>query len=298
MYRADSKLLLVCAAVSAGFCCAAAVPAGALPLAYEGFDYPDGTDVSGQTGGSGFSTAWSTSVGDIVRAGSLGYTDALGNVLPTSGGHGYFEGSTGTAQPNRTLPLVRGDDGTTSWFSFVGQRLGAKDGDPPSYRRGANISLFNSTLAASTEQLAIGEGTGRAEDTWSLIPDGGAGNTQASQVPFDQPSFIVVRIDHLAGNDNAYLFVNPVLGVEPNIATANATSIGSFDYSFNRIRPFAGNTTTAGVFAEIQLDEIRVGETYADVAPVPEPAGLTLLGLGALSLARRRRPPDPLISDL
>ncbi|MGB7161527.1 MAG: hypothetical protein WBD40_25940 [Tepidisphaeraceae bacterium] len=39
----------------------------------------------------------------------------------------------------------------------------------------------------------------------------------------------------------------------------------------------------------ITVDELRIGTTWADVAPVPEPAALSLVGLGFLALPARRR---------
>jgi len=282
-----AKLSAIAGAICAALLCGH--NANADLIAYEGFDYPDGADLSGQFGGTGFGAAWTATSGDTAVAASLQYIDAMGNVLASSGNHGHYTGAGGTSSPFRDLPIIRGDDGTTSWVSFVGQRLGDKIGDPPHYLRGTNISLFNRTLPASTEQLAIGQGTGRTEDTWSFIPDGAAASTVASDDPFDVLSLVVVRIDHLPGNDNAYMFVNPILGVEPDIANADAVSLGAFDYSFNSVRPFAGNTQAANGTGEIQLDEIRIGTTYNDVTPVPEPAQLTVLALGALALKRRRR---------
>jgi hypothetical protein len=47
---------------------------------------------------------------------------------------------------------------------------------------------------------------------------------------------------------------------------------------------FFSSDQTAGI-----LDEIRVGASYADVSPIPEPSAALFGGLGALLLLRRRR---------
>jgi hypothetical protein len=54
------------------------------------------------------------------------------------------------------------------------------------------------------------------------------------------------------------------------------------DGSFNTL--FFSADQAVGV-----LDEIRIGATYADVTPVPEPTTTALLGLGGLALILRRR---------
>ena len=60
-------------------------------------------------------------------------------------------------------------------------------------------------------------------------------------------NFVVLRIDHIAGaaNDNAYLFVNPALNVEPAVNNAGASSTNGFDFSFNQLRIFAGGQSSA-----------------------------------------------------
>ena len=122
------------------------------------------------------------------------------------------------------------------------------------------------------------------------MPDGFALASRPSAVPIDRLSLVVVRIDHHAGNDNAYLFVNPTLGVEPEISTADATSLGIYDFSFNQVRPFANQGIPNVPDAEISIDELRIGTSYADVTPiVPEPAALTLVGLGVVGSIRRGR---------
>jgi len=114
-------------------------------------------------------------------------------------------------------------------------------------------------------------------------------------------NFYVMRIDHLgtsADGDDVRIWMNPRLDQTPSnsnvslayihadiMAAATTQAVAAYtaypaqgtpaggtadtsvgDQSFNRIRLFAGNAN-ASPFAELKIDEIRVGSTYADVAP-------------------------------
>ena len=87
-------------------------------------------------------------------------------------------------------------------------------------------------------------------------------------------------------------FVNPPLDAEP--ATPSAIVIDTRDVAavmsdLNRFRPFGGNQTANGA-GILNLDELRVGSTYADVTPfIPEPGSATLAACAAVGLLRRRR---------
>ncbi len=143
-----------------------------------------------------------------------------------------------------------------------------------------------------------------------------------SEAKFAQIGLVVMRIDHVAGdanaattggsfggNDNVYLWMNPILSSTPSdaspsikhisvdiVAAANApvaiggvvTPVAPFngnptvtgsgsggELDFNRIRLFAGNIAGTTPFAQLLFDEIRIGETFADVTPfVPVVTGL------------------------
>jgi hypothetical protein len=116
-----------------------------------------------------------------------------------------------------------------------------------------------------------------------------------------------MRIDHrgaaldnetgqmAADLDDVYLWINPDPTVEPNIADANAMVLNgddnAYDYSgLDFVRPFIGNTSGAGNFGILAVDELRIGTTFADMTAVPEPASVVMLlvaGLG-LGVVRRR----------
>ena len=227
--------------------------------------------------------------------GSLGYTDTAGNKLVTSGDSSYFSGAAGTISAFRQLSGARGADGTTTWFSFMGYRLGTTTNATANiYPRAANVSLY--TGPGTTERLATGNSSGAASNLWALIPQGSLGNIRTSTVSFAQITLAVLRIDHKAGNDDAYLFLNPTLGIEPSLSSAAAFSTNAFDFSFDNVRPFAGGVDTGNrrPYAELVVDEIRFGTTYADVTPfvgVPEPSviALSVAGVALFGWRRKRR---------
>ena len=248
-------------------------------LAYEPFTNAPGAVIIGSGDGFGFNDVWqsNSSQGTATNTGyGLSYTDSANNTLITVGGAGVFQGFTSannSMQPIRLFNFSRGTngvDGTTTWISFLVARQGPTGtlaGNP--YGRGANVPHDLNTGAL--QKLAVGNGSGATSNTLALIPQGSGANIKgATNVFGGVTNFVVVRIDHIAGaaNDNAYLFVNPPLYVEPALSSAGAVSINGFDFSFDRLRVFAGGQSSASQpYAEMVLDEYRIGETYADVAP-------------------------------
>src|ERR1051325_757494 len=257
------------------------LPARAGLLAYEPFTNAPGTAVVGSSGGLGFNGAWqaNSSVGVATNTGyALGYTDSASNTLVTAGGAAFFQGgTTGTSgnsmQPIRLFNFARGTngaDGVTTWISFLVFRTGPTGtlaGNP--YGRGANLP--HDINSGAIQKLAIGNSSGALSNTVGIIPTGSGGNLKGSINQFGGvTNFVVVRIDHVTGaaNDRAYLFVNPLLSTEPSTNAPGAMSTNAFDFSFDRLRVFAGGQTSADQpYVEMVVDEYRIGETFADVAP-------------------------------
>ena len=251
-------------------------------LAYEPFTNAVGTALIGSGAGAGFNGVWqgNSSIGAATNTGfALSYTDAASNTLVTAGGSGFFQGgTTGTSgnsmQPIRLFNFSRGTNGSgdgTTWISFLVFRTGPTGTLAGNlYGRGANVPHDINTGAL--QKLAIGNGSNAGSNTVALIPVGSGANIKgATNIFGGVTNFVVVRIDHVNGatNDNAYLFVNPSLAAEPSTNSAGAISTNAFDYSFDRVRVFAGGQSSAAQpYAELILDEYRVGETFADVAPI------------------------------
>jgi hypothetical protein len=261
-------------------------PAQAQALAYEGFAYPAGTTLTtNETGGTGWSGGWipdvETPTNNVVQANGLEY-GVGGLALVTTPGNLFVTATTNnlpTGGDVRAFRILAGgvrNTGTT-WASFIAQRMGptvTNTGTPANpYPRAANVSF----LEGGREAFAIGSGSGLVSNYWSILPAGSVGNAgveQRSTTALNQQVFIVLRVDHIgdpaATNDNLYMWVNPDLGSTPDISTANARSIGSFNFSFDRLRPFAGGVDTGNnrPYAELTVDELRVGTTFRSVAPI------------------------------
>jgi len=99
-------------------------------------------------------------------------------------------------------------------------------------------------------------------------------------------------------NDTASLWINPIDLGQPNAPgaslTASTTGINNDVQSFSSFvwKPQGGAGSTQ-IPASLIVDEIRVGNSWAEVTPVPEPhtLGMALLGAAGLlhSLRKRRR---------
>lgn len=276
----------------AGLTCLLAIQpiAQAALIAYEGFTNAPG-DIVGMDGGIGWAEPWNTNSNpggaSEVVAGSLTYTDTLGNTLTVAGNKFYNHGLSGNAQPGRNMSTLLGatnlTENTTVWLSFLGQRIGARGpGTANSYERGANLSLFHTNDADLflLERLNVGENSGTSgaftNDVWHFTepnPTYRAFTTNS----ITNVSLVVLRIDFLTNdvesanitNDNIYIWINPTLGVEPSTNNAATNGIANgHDLAFNRVRFFAGAANGGSTApAEWFCDEVRIGNTYADVTP-------------------------------
>jgi hypothetical protein len=132
--------------------------------------------------------------------------------------------------------------------------------------------------AGQPQRLAIGNPSSVVNNEWSIFAEGSDANNAQSGTTFDTLAWAVMLINHHGDNtvaDDAYLWINPdPTGAEPTIGTADASLVGLFDYSgVDSIRPFMGQERTEATFlqphAEMLVDEIRIGTTWADLSSEP-----------------------------
>jgi hypothetical protein len=262
--------------------------AHAAVLAYEGFDYTPGSQITGQSGGTGWGGSWIQQADaggtEIISTGSLasvnsGYNAAsAGNSATLNAGHrvarlldtsaggtfgaaGYLDGSSNI-----------GADGTSLYLSFTLSETSGNNG-------GYYEVVFNRDDLGDGGRIA-GVGDDLRFGTINL-------RTAGDQTPImnrdTNVNLFVLRIDYAAGNDTVSVWANPTgstLGA-PGLQVQNS------DMSFDGISFAAFNDSNS-----IHVDELRFGTTADSVLPVPEPSALALLGLGAgaaLTARRRRR---------
>ena len=262
---------IVLGAIAAATIFTTAINARAGLLAYESFNYAAGSALPGSNGGTGFSGAYDGNAftGPTVSAPGDTYTDGNGSRLAVAGNAGNYVGGNNGAF--RGLSNVPTTVGTSLYVSFLMQLNTSTN-----Y---AGLSLFT---GESTENLFLGRPGGSATfgiDTKSGTTVGAAGATPTTL------SLLVYRLDFAATSANISLYVNPTLGTEPLAASVTATKTAALTFDTIRIQSGVDNGT---------IDEIRFGNTFADVTPIaaPEPASLVLVllgGAGMFGVLRCRR---------
>ena len=240
-------------------------------IAYEPFNYTAGSSLNGQAANSlGFTGTWSGGTATI-NSGSLTYGS-----LATSG-NSLAGGATEGTQLDLTTP-VSATVGNPLWISFLMQTPSASD-----VTTGwGGLVLYRSSSDSVFTYPFIGYAN---SGVFVLQTQGGENDVNGPSVSGNTTYLMVLEdVANSSGPDTLKLWVDPTPGVSSPAGSPTIT-----DSLIGPIGDIYGLGTNDG--APTSYDEFRVGTTYADVTPVPEPAALGLLGIGAaglLMLNRRR----------
>ncbi len=254
-------------------------------IAYDGFStpgtYTDGTTIlTPGSGGTGWVDHWTVSgtpTGQFAGTTS-GLSYSNGGALTTTAGAAVDTSGTLNAQMLRHFSDgTPYSNGTTLYFSFLTERTSS-----------VTASFLNFRLLGGTSDStrAYFQNTTSGADSFSIYDQANAqlGSSFGSGLE-NTTFFVVLRLDLAAGaTDTLSVWLNPALNAPLGIASASGTlNVDTNDIS--GIRLTAGNSVT-GLF-----DEIRVGTSFADVSPIPEPATWALMAasLTALMVFGRRR---------
>ena len=219
-------------------------------MTYEGFDLAAGEDALANTSGAssfGWSGVWTNTTVDIASGLTYGQLQTVeGAARLDTAGSGAHRGLGATINTG------------TTWLSVI-----MVVSNPASY---AGLSLYNNF---GNERFFLGDtdsGTNWGIHSPGLTP------AYLSSSNTLKPSFLVMRIEWSAGpanSENVYLWINPALDAEPVTASCALAILGT---NFNpggsgehltRMRIQQGSAGDNTI-----IDEIRIGRTWSDVAPV------------------------------
>jgi hypothetical protein len=235
------------------------------PTVTESFDYPDSTDILAQSGGTGWTNAWTTFGGNgsiTTVNGSLSYPG-----INSSGGKLYFVNPNDTAATTtveyRQLasPIITG---TTTYFRLLAQNLNGG-------HRYFGLSTFD---GPSTERILIGQGS--TYGTWTVnrvvVTNALGTNTLVSTVSSSEPALLVAKLEMLDGPERVTFWVNPDLSKPEDVSTAvgGQSYLTTVDYNqISSVRIGGGgySASAGGNATEHYLDEISISP-ISPFAPV------------------------------
>ena len=287
--------------------CCCAVPAQAALFRYEPFNYPDmGSTLQGKTNPDG-ETWQRAGVADppseiTVASGNLAVPaelqTAVGNSLEIDG-VGNGASSSNRLAIGQTISAA----GSTVYYSFA-LRIDELTGSTNT-TGGFFVALNNSTGSQATNPTAAAakiqgridptDGTKYNLGIFRNLNATAAATSWSGPLTVGDTLFVVASYEIVTGatNDIARLWINP-----------NPSTFGDALFSPGTTPPTIADTSTGtgtdiGIASillrqspapHLSLDELRVGDTWADVTPlVPEPGSLALLAIGWAAVWRWRR---------
>ncbi len=258
-----------------------------------GTDPGGGTDYWSNTDNSAATAYYRASTGQT------GYTDGAGSSLMTTSGQAFFT-TTDAANPQVSLERSYATGLRPGNDFFYASALLTIDGTNHAL---VGLASTSGTTTSATRPFQFGFNAAgnlvAAGNINKSIDDRDVGVSTASYSPGTY--FLVAKFSDVdTENDNIEIWVNPTLGAAGEMATpdyvyddpavsSSGHNFAVFDNGSWRVQGIVldsgddANGTTG-------FDEIRFGESFADVTPfVPEPSSTLLLTISAISLLSIRR---------
>ncbi len=267
MRRAYSILFFI------GYFGLTAFSAKAAGIFTENFQYTQGANLAGQSGGSGFSGAWAGGNSTIVQG---------------IGGTGTKSLQVGSDQSSRSLLSTFNTSGNSFYISYI---MNASSFSGGNY---TGISLWS----GNTENMFIG--IPWASKSFGFDTHGRSGDADIQTINFTpdpNTSYLVafgLLPSQTSGKVDVKMWATSNLSIDGNTlvsGTPNASLLGSRNnFSFDNVRvngDYAGALKLSGLAAATTANE-AISST---ITSVPEPSALSLLaiGLGGLAMMRRLR---------
>ncbi len=235
-------------------------------LLTEQFNYTPSATNGLSTQSSNLWIRFNTGDSILVTSGSLSYTG-----LPASVGNKVSFGGSGS---ENYVPFTSQTTGTV-YFSFILNitslgSLNATGGYWTGLIESGSTSVFGATIWTRLNGTGFDIG---------INPRTTAANTVWSTGPYStSTSYFIVGSYQLVsgtGNDVVKLWVNPALGGSEPAATITATNTGGTDLA-SLARLFLRQDGASATPGNIDYDELRIGTTWAQVAPGGSTPTITL----------------------